>query len=98
LVNLGNIHYLNNELKQAKEYYLRAYRKDPNNPTILVSLAKVNHELEEYGEAEETYNKLKAVSPELAQRFDYLALKGTGTARAGETAQERGIILWEEEE
>jgi tetratricopeptide (TPR) repeat protein len=97
LVNLGNIHFLNNELDRAKDYYLRAYRKQPDNPTILVSLAKVNHELEEYGEAEETYNKLKVVSPELAERFDYLALKGTGTARAGETAQERGIVLWEEE-
>jgi hypothetical protein len=97
LVNLGNIHFLNNELEQAKEYYLRAYRKAPDNPTILVSLAKVSHELEEYGEAEDAYNKLKTVSPELAQRFDYLAMRGTGTARAGETAENRGIVLWEEE-
>jgi tetratricopeptide (TPR) repeat protein len=97
LVNLGNIHFLNNELKQAKDYYLRAYHKSPDNPSILVSLAKVTHELEEYGETAENYNRLKAVSPELAQRFDYLAQRDTGTARAGETAQERGIVLWEEE-
>ena len=97
LVNLGNIHYLNNELEQAKDYFLQAYRKEPDNPTILVGLAKVTHDLEEYGESEEAYNRLKTVSPELAQRFDYLALGGTGTARAGDTSENRGIIIWEEQ-
>jgi tetratricopeptide (TPR) repeat protein len=98
LVNMGNIHYLNKELEQAKDYYQRAYRKDPENPTILVSLAKVAHDLEEYGEAEEAYNKLRVVSPKLAQQFDYLAVQGTGTARAGDTDSKRGVVLWEEEE
>jgi tetratricopeptide (TPR) repeat protein len=97
LVNLGNVHYLNNELEQAREYYRRAYRLAPDNPTILVSLAKVAHDLEEYGEADETYSKLKAVSPELAQRFDYLAMQGSGSARAADMSLQREVVLWEEE-
>jgi tetratricopeptide (TPR) repeat protein len=97
LVNMGNIHYLNKELELAKDYYQRAYRKDPENPTVLVNLAKVAHDLEEYGEAEEAYNKLRVVSPKLAQQFDYLAVAGTGTARAGDTDTKRGVVLWEEE-
>jgi tetratricopeptide (TPR) repeat protein len=97
LVNLGNIYYLNNELEQARQYYQRAYKKAPDNPAILVSLAKVAHDLEEYGEADETYNKLKAVSPELAERFDYLAMQTTGTARAADISQKREMVVWEEE-
>jgi len=97
LINLGNIYYMDKQLKQAREYYLRAYRNDPDNPVILVGLAKVAHGLEEYGEAGDKYNRLKNVSPETAERFAYLDTQGTGAARAADMGREGEVIIWEEE-
>jgi len=49
LINLGNIHYLNKDMKGALSYYNKAYTVAPDNPKVLLCVARANHELENYG-------------------------------------------------
>ena len=61
MINIGNIHYLRDEIEQALSYYQQAAEMAPDNPTVLLNLARTNHKLE----------KLQEVSPSLADRFAY---------------------------
>ena len=45
LVNMGNILYLSDQKDKALEYYNRAYAKDPENPRVLLAVAKTNRDL-----------------------------------------------------
>ena len=97
LVNMGNLYYLNGEMKKAQEYYKRAQAISPNNAKVLLSVARVDHELENYGMAREAYNKLKEVDPSLAERFAYLGLRGEEASRAADVGEIKGIVIWAEE-
>jgi tetratricopeptide (TPR) repeat protein len=94
---MGNLYYMQDELSKAKEYYDRASALSPDNPKVLLAVARVDHELENYGTARQAYAKLKELSPELADRFAYLDLRGSQAARAADAAQLKGVVLWEEE-
>jgi len=97
LVNMGNIAYLRDDLSAAKYYYDRAARKAPENPAVLVSLARVNHEIENYSEANVAFSKLKSINPSLAEQFAYLESRGSETARAADINKMKGVVVWEEE-
>ena len=97
LLNLGNLHYLKEDLSQAKDYYEQAEELSPENAKVLLSIARINHELENYGTARAAYQKLQAVDPELAQRFAYLGLRGEEAARAADVAEVKGVMIWDEE-
>ena len=60
-------------------------------------MARVNHELENYGIVRKAYNKLKAVDPELAEQFAYLSLRGEEAARAAEISAVKEVIVWDKE-
>jgi Tfp pilus assembly protein PilF len=77
-------------------YYNRAYAKDPENPRVLLQVARVNHNLENYATVEKLYAELKARDPSLARRFAYLDLKGEDATRAANVAGVNGVIVWEE--
>ena len=96
LVNLGNIYYLNGDMKKAKAYYERAYQKKPDNSVVLLCVARVNHEMENYGIANEAYGKLKTLNPGLAQQFAYLDLRGEDATRAAEIGKIKEVVVWEE--
>ena len=96
LVNLGNIYYLNGDIKNAKEYYDQAYRQQPDNPKVLLTIARVNHEMENYGTVKETYDRLKKVDPDLARQFAYLDLRGEDATRAAAIGRVKEVVLWEE--
>ncbi len=98
LVNMGNVYFLQGDFEKAKEYYERAFSKAPNNPTVLLCVARINHELENYGMVRETYDKLKSLNPDLAIQFAYLELRGDEAARAAEIGQSKEIVIWDEEE
>ena len=98
LVNLGNISFLRNDYKTALEYYERAYRVDYRNKTVLLCIARTNHELENYSIARRQYNELKLIDPDLAQRFAYLGARSEEAARAADVSGVRRIVVWEEEE
>jgi tetratricopeptide (TPR) repeat protein len=95
LMNLGNIHYLKKDTTGALAYYNRAYRLDPYNPRILVSLLRVHRDREETEQAKKTYEQLARVSPETADEYRYLFEGGSDAARAG-AAGVAESLLWEE--
>ncbi len=64
LVNMGNIYYLKDEMKRALAYYERAYKKEPHNSKVLLCVARVNHELENYGSTRDAFIRLKHVDPD----------------------------------
>lgn len=97
LTNLGNIYYLASDLLRALEFYQKASRLQPNNPLVLLGLARTNHELENYGSARSAFSNLKKTAPELADRFSYLELQGKEAARAAEAGKAKGVVVWGEE-
>jgi tetratricopeptide (TPR) repeat protein len=98
LVNLGNIHYLNEEWDLSLHYYERAHRRSPSNPTVLLSIARAHYQLEEYRNARGTYAKLKEVDSRLAEKYAYLEMSSTSDeGRAGDMTGIKGSVIWEEE-
>jgi tetratricopeptide (TPR) repeat protein len=95
LLNLGHLCFLQGRWQEALDYYQRADEAGPDNPHTLLALVRVNQELKNYPEAKLSYEKLKAISPELAQQFASLGEgKETGT-RAAEVGAGRNAVLWE---
>ncbi len=64
---------------------------------MLLSVARVNHELENYGTTREAYAKLKEIDPALADRFAYLSLRGQEASRAADLEEVKGVVVWDEE-
>ena len=79
------------------EYYEKAYKKDPRNPTVMLGYARVNHELENYGTVKRVYNKLKKAEPDLALQFAYLGRKGEEAVRAAGISELTETLIWEED-
>lgn len=97
LINIGNINFLNKYMKEALGYYQRASNVEPDNPKVLLSIARASHELENYGTVREAYEKLKLLDPELAERFSYLDLRGEKATRAAEMNEVLEVVVWDEE-
>jgi tetratricopeptide (TPR) repeat protein len=97
LINMGNIHFLNEDYRTAGQYYERARRFAPRNATVLLCVARVNHELEDYAAAEENFLALKKLDPELAERFTYLGMEAGSTMRASDANKNKGVVVWDEE-
>jgi len=95
LMNLGNIYYMKNEMSKALEYYKKADQKTPGNPSVLLGLARVSYALDDYESAEENYNQLEIVAPEIAGKFAYLTTQYDTSARAAE-ADRMEEMLWED--
>lgn len=97
LVNLGNIYYLSDDVYAALDYYEAAENVAPENPAVLLSIARANHDIENYGTARRAYAKLREVSPSLANRFSYLDLRGDEAQRAAEAGDVADLIYWSDE-
>ncbi len=97
LMNMGHIYYLNGDMEKALEYYEKASESAPDNPIVLLSIARANHELENYGTVRRVYDKLKLVDPDLAIQFAYLDMRGEEAVRAASIGSLKEIVVWEEE-
>ena len=97
LLNLGNIYYMEDDMEKALSYYERAYVSEPGNPKVILCMARVNHELENYGIVNKLYNKLKEADPDLAARYLYLGLKGEESTRAAHMSGVKDTVFWDEE-
>ncbi len=97
LINLGNIHFLNESSEDALSWYKKAERLDPFNSKVIAAVARTQYELEEYGQAEERYAKLKEQAPELAAEYAYLGNESSIAGRAS-SAKSKGTTLWAEDE
>ncbi len=60
-------------------------------------MARAGHELENYGTVRESYEKLKLLDPELAERFACLELRGEEASRAAEINEVTEVVVWDEE-
>ena len=97
-LNLGNLEFLRGDLLEAADLYEQAQDLAPENPSILLAVAKVHHELENYGMAERAYTTLQEVAPLVAADFEYLQFRGSDAGRASDAADQRNVIIWGEEE
>ena len=96
LINMGNIRYIQSDMQKALEYYERAALIEPESPTVLLSLARTNFELEDYLESKNAYLKLKRADYELAEKYAYLDLNEGDTARASSAVKTQEGIIWDE--
>jgi hypothetical protein len=97
LINMGNIYYLKEDYINALIFYERAYNVAPDNSTVLLCMARVNHSMEDYETTEEYYDRLQGTDPDLASRFAYLELEGEESFRAADISGVKGVVIWEEE-
>jgi hypothetical protein len=94
LINMGTAYYLKDELIKAIPYFERALAMAPLEPVVLLSLAIINHRLENYGNAREAYKKLRSIDPELAENYSYIELKGDEARLAAQVSKENEKIVW----
>lgn len=97
LLNMGNIRFLEQDMDGALEYYERAYEISPHYPYTVLSMARVNHELENYGIVKKLYDKLKTTDQDLASKYAYLVLQGEEAVRAAKVGELKQAVIWDEE-
>jgi tetratricopeptide (TPR) repeat protein len=95
LMNLGNVYYLQDNYRTALAYYERAYQKEPDNPSVLLSLTRVYQKLGDQKEANKTYTRLKRIDPSLADEYAYLANASGNGSRAFHPDGDQKMF-WEE--
>lgn len=96
LVNMGNLLYISGDPSKALEYYNRAYKQDSKNTTVLLCIARANHDIENYGSAQKAYTELKKIDPTLATQYAYIDLRGSEATRAAEVSGVAGTVIWVE--
>ena len=96
-IEKGNQYYILNRHKQALAFYEKAYKISPENPQVLLSLARINYELDNYYKATEYYKRLKEISPEKAQQNSYLISQNTGSIQNKALENLKGEVRWAEE-
>ncbi len=96
LINMGNIYFLQQRNSEALEYLERAENLSPENPRLLLALARVQHIMGEYARAETTFTLLKKMDPVLASSISFVASKEGQTNRASEVIRLKETIIWEE--
>jgi tetratricopeptide (TPR) repeat protein len=97
IINLGNLYYLQPDYEKALSWYERAVKIDPEEPRALLGLARACQQLEDYRTTRKAYEELKRVSPELAQQFAYLGLRGEDSTRAAEISGVKEKVVWDDE-
>jgi tetratricopeptide (TPR) repeat protein len=97
LINMGCIWYARSEPRKALGYYQRALAREPTNAKALLYIARVNHDLENYGEVKVAYEALTQLDPTLAAQFGYLDLRGEEATRAANLSQAKELMFWEAE-
>jgi tetratricopeptide (TPR) repeat protein len=96
LVNAGNVYFLRQNYAMALQFYERAKTLQPDDPDVLIGLARTHFELEQYLQAEEQYRTAELLDPETAERFSYVVSENSEAGRAS-SAQIRSIVIWDEE-
>jgi tetratricopeptide (TPR) repeat protein len=95
MINLGNLYFIHSNWKDALSYYEQASDLDPNNPHVLLAIAKADEQFKNFGEMKQKYEKLKDLDPALAEKYAYLG-EGTDTgSRAADVETQRLTVLWE---
>jgi tetratricopeptide (TPR) repeat protein len=98
-VNLGNVAFLKEDYEAAVRYFSQALEYRPSHRGALIGLARAKYELDVFTEADELYQQIKEIDPELAERYSYLSSQVEGSvSRASSAADRKGDLLWDEQE
>ena len=97
LMNLGNIYYLRDEMDMALNLYGQARSVQPENPKVLLSIARASYELNDFESAKESYRKMKKIDPNLAVQYAYIEIGSEDSVRASDRSGMKDAIIWEEE-
>jgi tetratricopeptide (TPR) repeat protein len=94
LYNLGNLYFLREEWQKALAQFQKAAKLSPGDEKIRIALARVYHELGNYGMAQNLYDQAKETDPQLAEKYAYLELRSRDTRRAAEADRSKGGMIW----
>lgn len=97
LVNLGGIKYLEKDLGAARSNFERAYKLEPKSAAVVLGLARVNQDEENYGSVKKLYSELQVLNPALAQQFSYLGTKDDSASRADDVTAQKQTMIWVEQ-
>jgi len=96
LINLGNLSFLKGDLEVALGYFERAAEYKPDDPTVLLNLARINNELDQVARVRLYYAQLEEADPELGIEFAYLGDgESEGGARAADVDLRRSRVFWD---
>ena len=98
LVNAGHLAYLDARFDSALSLYLRAQAVAPDNPRVVLAVARAHHELEQYQDLEEAFARLTSLDRDLAEQFSYLDRRSEQIGRASDILRLRSELDWEESE
>lgn len=97
VTNLGGVYFQKKDMEKALGFYQKAAALSPENPNVLINLARVNYELENFGTVKQLYSKAASLDPQLAGKFAYLDAKADETVRASSQSASKGAMVWMEE-
>jgi tetratricopeptide (TPR) repeat protein len=98
LVNLANVAFLLKDYETAAIYFEKVLAGQPDNKAAMIGLARTRYELDNFAQADDLFSRVKAIDPQLAKQYSYLASEiDAGQAiRASSAAADRGGgMLWE---
>jgi hypothetical protein len=96
LSNMGNLCFLRGDFTRALGYYMRAQQKQPSNSKVLLAIAQTNLALEKFNIANQTYEKLKSIDPDLASHYAFIGSSSSQGTRAADVQKAKGEVLWQE--
>jgi tetratricopeptide (TPR) repeat protein len=94
LTNMGNILYLQGDMKGASDYFSRSLSLAPDSAATLAGSARALYALADYDKMQAALSRLKLINPVLAAKID-LTGGAVTTARASE-ADTREVDAWDE--
>lgn len=97
LMNIGHIDFLGERYIDALSYYRQAEQLAPKNAKVLLAVSRANHALENFDQAVQYYEKLKAAYPDFAERFSYLSYSSSEKTRATDLSDSKKMVVWGEE-
>jgi tetratricopeptide (TPR) repeat protein len=98
LINLGNIRFAAQDYRNALALYQRARSRDPQNGIAILGLARAYASLGNDSDARTAFEALRKISPDLANRFAYLAEPASDSARAASREPAMKSLVWAEGE
>lgn len=75
LNNLGNVHMLEGQFKQAQKLYEEAARQDASDPEILVNLAQAYKATDQIGPAKDAFVRAQRIDPKMTQKYKAMGLE-----------------------
>lgn len=94
MVNLGNLLMLQADPAGAYEYYRKAAAQLPRNAKLQANLAQAASACGKRAEAEAALRELRALDPELADRYSYIAGTGEASSTGQRAAAVENTVIW----